>query len=470
MTNPTSIHKYKIMKKMLFAIIALYGLVEAANAQVVSQKTDFHSTPPNNDFVASIVRSHGTNNSIVYGVDYSTSSLGVHKLFLCSNLSFYITPPVPVGATFSNYSISLPDSTITVYDMRVLGNYTYLCGKIKYNNSFVGFIGWVNNSDFFSSSPGFYYVPIPEVSFVKKMVVYDDYSPNPKAVAIGENYYNDAYGLHRDFFVIELDNASLPSASYQYINLLGDDILHEVHYSPKHGVFIVEYSISTNALAIRKAEPSAVVADPTIWTMYYYSTGDDEVYSATHSAISHNKLAVSYLYSYGSTYTTRIRYFDLSNMKMLNSQEFQLPDKSEPYDMVSCLSGSEWTPILVQPFSIGTSFHSNFITLHPTLTSPHNTHTHFYPQEIYCSADRFPASTHYIAVGHKTMQYMQDASFNYILPKKCIKNKTLRINIISSVTRNDSFISLIYQPGLESLHTANANNGSNQSVIFCYDE
>lgn len=457
------------MKRALLILIALCGLNSMGNAQAISQKEVFASSPLNSSIA--LVRSHGSNHSIVYGVDYTNNPLGDHQLFLCSNISFYVTPPIGPGAPFFNYHIDLPGNIIlNVYDMRVLGNYTYLCGKTQNHE---GFIGWVDNADFFSSSFTFYYVPIPEVSFVNKMVVYDDYSANPKAVAIGVHDYTDLYGNHRDYHAIELDNASLPSASYRHINLGEYDVLHEVLYSFIYGVIFIEYTVNNNALAIRKADPSAVVTTSLIQTLYYYPTGDNEVYSPTHSAIDKDSLAVSYLFGkYGTShFTTRIRYFDLATLSMNNSQEYAILDKSEPYDMVYCFNGSHWTPIIIQPDYSGVGPQSYFITLEPGATTSYSTKYYYYPGETYMSADRFPSGNDYVAVGHDLFQYLQNASFAYTSPLSCIIQNNMKIGIIPSVQQYVDETPLSDDPGIGGRQPESALGNITESAITdCYDD
>lgn len=456
------------MKKRLYFLIVLCGLNAVVDAQAISQKEIFANLLGSSSI--GIVRTFGTAKSIVYGVEYSSNPLGDHKLFLCDNSSFYTVPPTAPGTPITNKRIDLPGSVIlNVYDMKVLGSFTYLCGRTRSNE---GFIGWVDNNDFSGLSSTFHYVPIPEVSLVKKMVVYDDYSAMPKAVAIGVHDYTDGSGNHRDYHAIELNDASLPSASYRHINLGEDDVLHEVLYSVRYGVFFVEYSVKHKALAIRKADPASVVTTPLIHTLYYYPTGDIEVYSPTHSAIDQDSLAVSYMFeTLGSgSFTTRIRYFDLATLSMNNSQEFAILDKSEPYDMIYCLNRNHWTPIIIQPDNSGGVSQSDFILLDPSATSTYITRFYYYPNETYWSADRFPSAKNYVAVGYKTFQCLQNASFAYTSPITCIKRGNLEVIIIRSVPQNVTANPLSDSPG--GLYQFAPAPGINPEFGFtnCYDD
>ncbi len=457
------------MKKNMFFLTVLCCLNAVVEAQAISQKERFAFSPLSSSI--GLVRSLNANHSIVYGVDYTSNPLGDHKLYLCSNLSFYVTPPVPPGVSFFNYRIDLPGNVIqNVYDMKLLGNFTYICGKTRNNE---GFIGWVDNADFFSTGFTFYYVPIPEVSFVNKMVVYDDYSPNPKAVAIGVHDYTDIYGNHRDYHAIELDDASLPSASYRHINLGEYDVLHEVLYTVMHGVLFVEYSVSNKALALRKADPAAVVTTPPIQTLYYYPTGDYEVYSPTHSAIDKDSLAVSYMYniSGSGSFTNRIRFFDLATLSMNNSQEYAISNKSEPYDMVYCFNGNHWTPIIIQPDYSGGVPQSFFITLEPGATTLYSAKFHYYLGERYWSADRFPSAEDYVAVGHELFLYLQNASFAYTSPISCIKRDYMKVFNIPSVPQNVTAAPLTDNTGSGTRQPASASgNILENAVTDCYDD
>lgn len=304
------------------------------------------------------------------------------------------------------------------------------------------------------------------------MVVYDDYSANPKAVAIGVHDYTDPYGNHRDYHAIELDDASLPSASYRHINLGEYDVLHEVVYSFMYGVVFVEYSVTNKALALRRANPSAVVTTSLIQTLYYYPTGDNEVYSPTHSAINNDLLAVSYMYGkYGSSnFTTRIRYFVLASLNMINSQEYAISGKSEPYDMVYCFNGSHWTPIIIQPDYSGGGPQSYFITLEPGATTSYSTKFHYYPGETYMSADRFPSGNDYVAVGHDLFQYLQNASFAYTPPLSCIRQDYMKISIIPSVPQHVATSTLNVSGGSGVRQPSSASGDHTEyATTDCYD-
>lgn len=456
------------MKKNLFFLTVLCCLNAVVEAQAISQKEVFAITPLSS--AIGIVRTSDANKSIVYGIDYTNNSLGDHKLFLCDNSSFYTAPPTAPGTPIVNRRMDLPGNVIlNVYDMKVLGNFTYLCGRTRSNE---GFIGWVDNSDFYSPILTFYYVPISEVSFVNKMVVYDDYSANPKAVAIGVHDYTDIYGNHRDYYAIEMNDASLPSASYRYINLGEYDVLHEVLYSDIHGVFFVEYSVSNKALALRKADPAAVVTSSPIQTLYYYPTGDDEVYSPTHSAIDKDSLAVSYMYNIGGSgsFTTRIRYFDLSSLSMNHSQEYAISDKSEPYDMVYCFNGNHWTPIIIQPDYSGGVPQSFFITLEPSATTSYSAKIHYYPGETYWSVDRFPSAKEYVAVGQDLFQCLQNASFAYTSPLFCIMQTSMKVVIINSVRKNTIVTPLTDILGTGMRQPSPAMSNGEPGITDCYDE
>lgn len=456
------------MKKIFFILVTLCSINNAVKAQAICQNQTFSTVPTN--FVSSLVRRSGPIHSIIYGVDYSNSTLGVHTLYLCDNTLFYGTPIAAPGTPILNYKISFPDGFIRyVYDMKALGDFIYICGRTIDNN---GFIGWIKKADFdptINPSPYFHFVTIPEVTFVKKMVVYDNSSSNPKVAAIGVNDYTNPSGNHRDFYIIELDDASLPSALYQFINMGENNILYEVLYQFNRGVYFIEYSATYNSLGIRKADPSSVL-NSSIQTLYYYNTGELEVYSPTHSAIYGNSLAVSYMHGNSSgAYSTRIRYFHPGSLTMTNSQEFAVDNKSEPYDMVYCYNGNHWTPILIQPFSTASSNHSGFIPLEPSYTNPYTCKYYYFPDEIYYSADRYPSHISYYAVGPKSYQYLQNASFNFTLPFSCIQESSVKIGILplAAQSTDNQIFSIDTNNNYSNISVFNT---SEYGQVNCYDD
>lgn len=405
---------------LFFLLCLLLQAKVAAQAFISEVQTINHLDPLD----AGIVRDWDANRTIHCGLKNNK-----YFLFLCDNSNFYIPNPVALP----NYSFEWP-STIpikNIYDMKVIGDYTYLCGESKNN---YGFVAYFDNNDFFRTTLSLYYDEVSCVNKLSKLVVYDDYTTNHKVVAIGQQESNiPPYG-YVDYVVVEIDDANTLTPTTQFMILGQDDVLFEVLYTLNQELYFIEYNLFYKALAIRKAAPSAVVSTSLIESLHYYQTSDDEVYSPTHSADEPDLLAVSYMYGgYGSgTFDTRIRYFDFNTLDMYNSQEFWFPDKSEPYDMVYCKKNG-WVPILMQPFVLGGTLNTNFIPLQPHTFSGYTATAYYHPNEIYYSADRMkPDFEYFMATGRK-YRYQQDAGFNFTPTPTCPTPDNVKVQIISNV-------------------------------------
>ena len=369
-----------------------------------------------------IVRDWNQNYTIHMGLRNSKN-----YIYLCDNHLFYLHI---LGSTPTNYFFEWP-STIpikNIYDMKIIGDYTYLCGESKNN---CGFVAYFDNNDFFGSLLNLFYDEIPCVNKLNKLVVYDNFTPNHKVVAIGQKETSiPPYG-YVDYVVVEIDDANNPTPITKYMILGQNDFLFEVLFTQRLELYFIEYNKAFKSLGIRKADPSAVVSTPQIENLHYYQTSDYEVYSPTHSAEEPDLLAVSYLYGgYGSgTFYTRIRYFDFNTLDMYNSQEFWFPDKSEPYDMVYCNS-TRWTPILMQPFVLGGTLNTNFIPLQPHTFSGYTATAYYHPNEIYCSADRMKPNFEYFIATSNHYRYQQDAGFVFSPTPTCPTPGNVKIQII----------------------------------------
>ena len=409
------------MKKLLPVFLLVLGSGNLL-AQYASLRWENITSP---QLQCVLTRSWDPNNSVVYGWHE-----GELRMYLCSNDDYYLfgTPSL-----IGDYCV-LPSYLTQIYDMRILDDHVYFCGETEKHE---GFIGYINLNDYSSSASTSYvnveYYVIPEVTMMKRLAVYYNSLGIEKVVAIGQEERAVYPYVYLTSAILEVDDI-LGSPVFQYATLPDIEALHEVFFSDYNfGVYFVEYNKSTPALGLRRANPDNVLGDPIIDNYYYYPTGDMEVYSQTHSAISNDRLAVSYLYGgYSNPFSTRIRYFELSTLTMFNSQEFFFDGKSEPYDITFLDEGNR--AVLVQPFEfpLGGSFNSNFVWLDPNANRPYTDNILFHKDEIYQSLDNVDEFS-FISCGQKfRLQQNWDANFATPSPSCPFKDK-YDIEIIDNV-------------------------------------
>lgn len=104
-------------------------------------------------------------------------------MYLCKNSDYFTAFP---PSDFGDY-IDLPSDIAQIYDMRVLDNYVFFCGRTPLRE---GVIGYINLLDFSSPPVTVEYVIIPEVAQFNRLAAYKSLYSNYKVVAIGQEEHS----------------------------------------------------------------------------------------------------------------------------------------------------------------------------------------------------------------------------------------------------------------------------------------
>ena len=105
------------MKKILLILIALFGLNVMGNAQYASLRWENITSLK---LQCSLTRTYRADQSVVCGWDNEQ-----WRMYLCDNSDYFIANPPSV---FGDY-IDLPLAIAQIYDMRVLNDYVFFCGR-----------------------------------------------------------------------------------------------------------------------------------------------------------------------------------------------------------------------------------------------------------------------------------------------------------------------------------------------------
>ena len=288
-----------------------------------------------------------------------TEAVAVYRNYRTTPSPAFYTTVCVVDNSGNIHSVDLNDG-YDVFDMEVVGNYLFMCGR---HNTSKAFIGSLKIPDIFTSSTPVYYHIIPgDISDFKKMVAFVDQNSDIKVVALGTFHYitppsilslcsisgitscPPPYTCGLDFIIETTNPQNYPSGNLPYDmrfisgELGNHDIIDDIVLTDNYVVFIGQGSMGGSlGLTMHPCSKTSILTD--FDNYYFYPTVDErpDHYIGCHMCADTIAVATRgrYLSSGWSEWDTRIRVIDAASHVMTSSQAFDLNDyKSDPIDMV----------------------------------------------------------------------------------------------------------------------------------------
>lgn len=388
------------MKKFYLSTILLFScsLIFAQNSIMFDGSTAFANV--NSHTIVRTVPSMGEQ----YVISFLNES---GKNYFCLTKIFG-TPP------YNIYIIPCPSDLVTVYDIKTFGNIVYFCGQ---NINAIGFFGYFNLNDFFSTTSSLQVYSITNFCSLNKMIIYNNSNGSEKLVATGFLPHNNSCISNG---ILEATNPSSSSILINYYDLTdaSNGNINEYVYDvvlTHHFVLFVgkQLSPSNRPLCIRRAHRDNIPG--TIENLYEYSFPAGEINHAVYATymIPDKKLAVAYVHP-GTTpqFTTRTHIINAeTDMSVTSSQEYVIDNKYEPYEMTYISSDKKI--VILHNCLNSISSHSKFFILDPTMTISNNMPMLYSPSIEFSSLD-LTRNSYFISVGGP-FWFLQrfPASFDY---------------------------------------------------------
>lgn len=302
--------------------------------------------------------------------------------------------------------MELPDDII-LYDMQILGDRAYFCGKKPGLSSEIGVVGYVDlvvlDGTPVPSAMNVVYKKIPCASELRRLVAYKDTWANDRVVAIG---------IDRSITMVDAFAASVVVAceitgtfpytlSYSYANSLNivsaSEQWRDIVYNGTNVILVGH--VNMDKLIMRVCDPD----NPTtgiIDFLHFYPLPRKLVDAEIRGTYMHDEtIAVTYrgMQSANTTDYTHLRVFDISSMVNLFSQETYVPYKSYIHELTYL--PTDKSIVLLQDFPSGGIFTSNFVYMMPETNLAYNTIYVFYEDRLYHSVDRYDPQK-YIGAGN----------------------------------------------------------------------
>lgn len=288
-----------------------------------------------------------------------TEAVAVYRNYRATPSPVFYTTVCVVDNSGYIHSVDLDDG-YDVFDMEVVGNYLFMCGR---HNTSKAFIGCLKIPDIFTSSTRVNYHIIPgDISDFKKMVAFVDQNSDIKVVALGTFHYitpplilslcsisgitscPPPYTCGLDFIIETTNPQNYPPGNLPYdMKFITDgteipEIIDDIVLTDNYVVFIGQGSMGGNlGLTMHPCPKTSIL--PNFNDYYLYPTVDERFDHYTGCHMCADTIAVAtrgrYLSSGWSEWDTRIRVIDAASHVMTSSQAFDLNDyKSDPIDMV----------------------------------------------------------------------------------------------------------------------------------------
>ena len=313
------------------------------------------------------------------------------------------------------HRLTMP-ADINIKDMYIdqTNGILYFCGTTAkpYQSLEIGegVLGWLSLYNITStlSPTNVYWIVIPTVSVLTKLVEYENSVSQPQVAAIGVYHWSVEPYTHTQYsFVDCLDatNASTMASSTYLTKLAPDERYYDVMLTSDFVVcFGYNADPTVNSICYRK-KPKDLLYDPMFDDIHYFSGGDD-AYSITHTtAMSDNDIITSYLYvDPGNTMHTRLRTIDISTDVMTHSQEYIQPEKIDPTDIVYI--PSDKSVVVMHDFTCAGTVNSNFVYIDPKTIVSYLTRVEFKPVELFLSMTMH--DSHYYLAGKGPSWFLKD--------------------------------------------------------------
>ena len=413
------------MKKNTFStkLIIIWMIIAfplSSHGQFLSELTYVTIFPDTNVFIY-LIRNVKPNISV--GCTYASGGFKLLKIDH-TNFSLGSTAAMPTSA------VALSSFFWRIEDLRVCDDDIFFCGRSKNG---LGFIGYLNINDYSNSYITVSYKEIRNTTNLFHLTAYKNSYGQTNVVAVGAIDTNNLnYKIVEVKDILGTDTTSIRDVS--------NEALFEVFYT-NNQVVTIGYARAYNALCIRLANPDDVT-DPLFNTRHLFSSVDDHILSTTRSAVLGDELAVSFLdYDNNlSEFVTRIRFFDLTTMTMVNAQQLQLKEKTAPYEL-TYIPDSGKLVVLEEfefPFGHGVS-QGNFITLDPIQNNLYLGKVRYHRGVRFESLDNFN-DKYFISAGNGAIYLQNDSA-----PATSICPTTDRIKIYP-VPTYDEFININVNP------------------------
>lgn len=275
--------------------------------------------------------------------------------------------------------VKLPDG-INIRDMVVDNDILYFCGTTasRYQADWAGhgIIGYIG-LDLFWQVQTLYlsYIIDTNTTNFNKLAMYDD-GGLAHVVAIGEKQWTGGNYTHSQYFFFNCYDFLQPGVNYDLVSLDVDERPWDVVLTDQYVVcFGYHADPSVNSIYFRKTYKYNIFS-PEFLKIHFYTPGDDS-YSRTHTiAMEKDTIITSYL-SIDYTPHTRIRTIDVATGVITHAQRFDIPDKSEPWDLV--YSPTQRMGVLMEDFDWGGQMNSNFVYFDPRANTSYSSILEYRP-------------------------------------------------------------------------------------------
>ena len=396
------------MKNKLLLLATLIAMPFISQGQFLSEVVEVSSA--SSSLPLSIVKTHLFDYTVSYGSLMNGNGYLVYSDHF--NYSIGALPPAP-----PRY-VTLPSEIKSIRDIYVTTTHVHFCGE---SSNSLGLVGFMDIAGFSSGTATIYYVEVPNTKYLNHLVAYRNSKENQDVVAIGF-VPNEGSKI-----IVEFNHILNRSGNYKYA-MLDDELLLDVKYTPQAGVVFLGQSILDQKFSIRKSVPEMVVNSPALNTQYLYSLHGWALPPVSDACLTNLAMAYTFGTSGQNTYTTQIRYIDLSTMQMYRSQSYTKSDRTAPLAMtyVPALPG----PVMIHEYTLGGTYNSNFLYLDPGQTSTYAAKALYHPLNTYISITSF-GGQFYAACGGNRLYY-QDAYSMFPQSTQCIRVASQTITPIES--------------------------------------
>ena len=412
------------MKKIPI-LTCLFLVCFAANAQ---PKSLYAVDPSLSAGTATIVRNWGSNRVIAY---YEFG--GKQNIDMLESTSTTI------------HRATLPEH-LFLKDIFVDNGIAYFCGSSTEFVTSVGIVGYFYLSELLSTSVNVHYICNSDVTSVNKLVEYKNGGAS-HVVALGERRWVVAPYSYIRHFVIDCPDIVNPvPVPYTTAPFTADERYFDMVLTDNFVAF-TGYNIVTalNAICMRKCLRGATFGG-VIDTMHYYPTKTTEAYSKMHSTrLFDDQCATSYLYI-DTGPKTRIRTLDVATNAITHSQQFDMPDKSEPKEMVFVPNHKKI--VMLEDFQApsGNSY-SNFVDIIPWATSAYITDLENKPGAWFNSLTEI--DNHCFIAGKGTEWFFRDKNYSPTgtPDPDCPTVEAIRVYPIDTIDHASTYSPLTPSPG-----------------------